>query len=211
MKQETKLTEPIQPINVDGWMMNDECIIVKIDQYLVTPNGDLHIHVIDVEEDGGECYLGWYNCFESMQIPPRLYSTQEQCKKDEESIRNFEDARKKVEEKENKAKLYAELDNYDKYKLIEYLEDNHNYKVLSKGEYDGRVYGKAIFTFRCGYITISLTSGKTNVRLDSIDYVAEKDGELCVNTKSGFKFRVQRKDPEYGILYLMYIKDIYPY
>lgn len=212
MKQTPKLTAPIQPIEAEGWMMNDESTIVKIDQYYIDPRKHLIIHAIDIEEGGDkDCYLGWYDCYADIQMPPRLYSTFDECKKQEEAIRNFEDAKEKAEEELKKKKISAELDKYDYYDIKEYLEKNHGVIVATSGEYGLGKYEEAIKTFRRGYITIELTSGKTNVSLDSIDYVQEKDDEITVTTKSGFSFHSHKGDMFYPILYLMYIKDIYSF
>lgn len=210
-KTDNKLTSPIQAIDTEGWMKNDENVIVKIDQYYIDPRGHLIIHAIDIEEDGDEeYYIGWYDCLDNIQIPPRLYSSSDECKKNEDAIKNFEEAKRKSEHEAEKNRVFNELNNYSQGEIERYLEEEYDRVVRDKGNLSEGVYRSAIAAFRTGYIKIELTkSGMTNIPLCNIDRVSENGGKVTITTKQGFEFSVSKGSEVYEVLHIMYIENMY--
>lgn len=215
MEQKEKLQEPIQATDANGWMMNDEQTIVKIDQYYIDPRNHIVIHAIDIEAEGDSCYLGWYDCYDNIPLPPRIYPSFEECKKNEEAIRNFEEAKAKAEREAEKNRIFNELEkNYDLYVIEDFLKEMHGRSIRRKEDFSETSYRNAIAVFRKGYIKFDLTkSGTTNIPLENIDHVSEKNGDITITTKEGFEFHIKKEDNlgQYEAIHIMFIEPIYKY
>lgn len=199
MKKET--------IERKGWFQNEDGDNYYIDSHIVLGE-KLAYHAI--KNENGEDIDNWYIDYEHDE-EIRLYDTKVECERCEDSIYEFNKAKKDSADKVRKDKLIAALKEYSDNECFDFSnilkEAGYDYcHCESFNSLERRLkYERIARNYRQGYIAFSDCS----VPLDKVDHAWKKDNRVYIRTISGKEYNVvNNNDNKYLYESIIYIFNL---